>query len=115
MVSGEVVNYLNMFTFLFIILSAIMKAIVDTLSHHYKNSIFFEKSNFWNIKKQGKFLPFTKYPLDGWHICNSLMIISFIFFGILHDTYFNLYLDLLISGILFIIIFNLFYNKFLKK
>lgn len=104
-----------MYSLIFIIISAISKAISDTLSHHYKNSIFYKKGDFWDINKQGKFLRFTKYPFDGWHIFNSIMIISFITGFVFYEQTFNPVLEIFIGGIVFNLTFNLFYNKILKK
>jgi hypothetical protein len=91
----------------FIILAAICKAVADTIAHHYDTSIFRGKK-FFNPEIQGKKLPFTNYPFDGWHVANSLMI----FFFCLAVFWFTW--KLLLSGALFIIVFNLFYNKILR-
>lgn len=104
-----------MYCLIFIIISAFAKATSDTLAHHYSSSIFYNKGDFWNIKKQGKFLPFTKYPFDGWHIFNSIMIISFITGFVFYEQTINPILEILIGGIVFNLTFNLFYNKILKK
>jgi hypothetical protein len=92
--------------FSFIILAAICKALVDTIAFH-KGGVF--KSKFFDINTQGKFLPLTKYPLDGFHLANSFML----FFFILGITGFNW--KLAAAGVLFIAVFNLFWNHIFNK
>jgi len=94
-----------------IIVAAICKAIADTISP--RKSKLSEKGDFWNIHKQGKFLPFTKYPLDGWHIFNSIMILCFIVMNVFKTEY-QWYITIPLLGFIFILIFNFFYNKILK-
>lgn len=69
---------------LFIALAAICKAMVDTIAFH-KGGRFL--SDFFNINKQGSFLPFTKYPFDGFHIFNSFMILFFILASCVYPRY----------------------------
>lgn len=93
-----------------IVVAAICKATADTISP--RKSQLSKKGDFWNITKQGKFFPFTKYPMDGWHIFNSAMIVAFIVSGVFTVPY-QWYYVIPTEGILFIIVFNLFYNKVL--
>lgn len=99
--------------FVLIILSAICKAIADTVCFHKGGKL---KGDFWNIKKQGKLLRYTNYPLDGWHLTNS----GFIIFSITACVL-NLKVSLLTSligfvilGITFNLVFKLFFNKILR-
>lgn len=94
-----------------IIICAICKAIVDTITHHPLRMRL--KGSFWKLWPHDKFIPFTKYPLDGWHLCNSIMILCFIIYGSL--TGFRWYVDIPVSAVLFTVTFNLFYNKILVK
>lgn len=94
--------------FVFIALAAICKAVSDTIAHHYDTSIFKGK-DFFNPEIQGKRLPFTSYPFDGWHVFNSLMIVFFCL------AVFWISWKLLLAGVLFILVFNLFYNTILKS
>jgi hypothetical protein len=98
---------------IWIALAAIFKAIADKLAHHFGKSIF-RKLNpkWWNPNESWKyvgFLPLSKYRYDGWHIANSLMIVCFCVAA------FGFTLKMLGSGIIFILVFNLFYNKLLSK
>jgi len=96
-----------------ILLAAIFKAVADTVAHHYDTSIF-RWNDFYNPLKQGKKIPFTKYPLDGWHLANSLMIVSFICAWAFHKPILKWYYEIPIAGVAFNLTFNLFYNKILR-
>jgi hypothetical protein len=67
--------------FLFILLAAICKAVADTLQHHFESSVFkYKDPRFWNPAVSWQYayrIRFTKYPVDAWHLSNSLMIIFF--------------------------------------
>lgn len=99
-----------------IIIAAICKAIVDTLSHHPRTSKL--RGKFWNIK-EGKIIPFTKYRWNGWHIVNSIMICCFIalpfidLFSI-YEWYKVVGAYILTGVVVFILPFNLFYYKILQ-
>jgi hypothetical protein len=98
-----------MFAVLFIILAAICKAIADTIAHHRGGKLpklFPKYAKYFDMNIQGKMLPFTKYPLDGWHVANSGMI-GFFLLAVGG-------LSMLLGSIGFILAFNLFYNKILK-
>lgn len=89
------------------------KAVSDTLSHHYETSIFSRLNpKWWNPNeswKHVKFLPFTRYRPDAWHISNSLMILCFCIAA------FGFTLWTIIAGVAFILVFNTNYNIILKR
>lgn len=89
-----------------IALAAICKALIDTIAFH-KGGVF--KSKFFDINTQGKFLPFTKYPLDGFHISNSLMIVFFVVATCMPSPL-VWYLNIILLGTAFNLVFNLFWN-----
>jgi hypothetical protein len=124
---------------IFLILAAICNAIMDTITHHWDESIFdrpvgkITKWEMWwnpqyswlnkyvdrNPKKPirkilGIFdVPFT----DAWHTFKSLMIV-FITISIscaLFNTLFPILISIIILGITWNLVFNLFYNKILKN
>jgi hypothetical protein len=102
---------------IFILLAAIFKAISDTLADHFYVSIFRNMNpKFWSKEQSAdaKRLPFTQYPFNAWHLSNSAMILSFCLAFVLHDSPMAWYYELAISGVLFIAVFNLFYNTILK-
>jgi hypothetical protein len=102
-------------TLLFIFLAAVFKSIADTLQHHYYNSVFERfNQNYWNPAiswKHVKFLPFTKYRPDAWHISNSLMIVSFLLAAAFNDLAWHPVVVVVALGLWYNLIFNLFYNK----
>lgn len=107
---------------LFIILAAFFKAVADVLMFHFETSVFKKKDGrFWNPEvswKYVKFLPLTKYRPDGWHLANSLMIVSFICFGVFHldgqGWAHKWWFELPAAGIIYNVVFNLFYDKILR-
>lgn len=108
-----------MITITLLILAAIFKAVADTLQHHFDTSIFRNKDvRWWNPAfswKYVKFIPLTKYRLDAWHLANSLMIVSFICFGVFHESIYKWWIEIIAGGIIFNVVFSLFYNKLLRK
>ena len=106
---------------LLIALSAIFKAVSDVCADHYSNSIFTKFNNpvFWDksVSWQRKYKKGWQYwdPIsDAWHISNGCMISAFIAAGIFFPAY-NPVIVFCVSGILFTVVFNTFYNKIFKK
>jgi hypothetical protein len=123
-------------TYSLIIIAAICNAVMDTIKHHWENSVFywhFEVPGFWykffhkegwsnsyidNDPKKGRkiFLGMPIHPafLDGWHFCKSLMLTCFILAIVTFDlTYPSIHFITL--GMTWILTFNVFYNKILRK
>jgi len=100
-----------MATILLIIAAAIFKAVSNTIAHHKDISIF--KGDFWS--QDGPFIPHTRYKFDGWHISNSLMIVSFIVGAVVHEPILKWYFEVPLLGGIFIIVFNVFYEKVFIK
>jgi hypothetical protein len=108
----------------FIALAAICNATQDTLAHHFSVSIFKGKNEkFWNPAvswQVAKFIPFTKYKLDAWHIHKSVSLL-FLFTAMLCYHYCPIWVsgiwwvDLLIMGASWDIPFNTFYNHILIR
>jgi hypothetical protein len=105
----------------FLLQAAFSKAVADTLNHHFDTSVFKKlNARFWNpavSSTAAKFLPFTKFRWDAWHIANTLMIDSFIA-SIAVQLPFVWYYKLagfLASGLIFIVDFNEFYNHILRR
>jgi hypothetical protein len=97
-----------------ILIAAISKALVDTIVFHQGGR--YKGKNFFNINIQGKFLPFTKYPFDGLHVANSLMIFCFVTAGVLaaNQTWWISIIAVVVIGSLFNVVFNIFWNKIFK-
>ena len=104
------------FTYIFFALAAVCNAVMDRI----ENSIQFNQSVFNRLNPEFwcktisahsvKFIPFTKYRLDAWHLFKSLMII-FIVLAIIFYNPFIYVLDFVILGIIWNLVFNIFYNK----
>ena len=105
-------------------LAAVCKAFADTLDHHFDTSIFRHKPRKWYdpnvvIKSAPKIFG---YPLDAWHIANSLQLASWLALPHLyHPFVFGFSKDWLevavnygIDATAFLIVFNLFYNKIFR-
>lgn len=106
-----------MITALLILLAAIFKAIADTLAHHFYTSVFlrWKDKPFWNpMHERNDAVPRVfKYPIDAWHLANSGMIVCFIC-AVPTVLHFAWYWQILGGGLLFNLVFNLFYNKILR-
>jgi hypothetical protein len=105
-----------MIALLIISFAAICKALVDTLDHHFDTSIFRDKSRrYWdpNViqKTSGQIFG---YPLDVWHITNSLQLAAWLALPFFYHPWKAWYIDYSIGGMTFIIVFNLFYNKIFR-
>ena len=98
--------------FILVIVAALFKAIADRIANHDHTVSIFKEGGFW--LKQGRFIPLTKYKLDGWHLSNSIMICSLVGLIFSNITFQQWYLYPIL-GIVWIIIFNFFYNQILKK
>lgn len=99
--------------------ASIMKAVADTLEHHYDTSIFKKwNSKWWNPAESYlvvKFLPWTKYRPDPWHLANSCMMVLVVLYGFFYEPVFSKwYLELAMYGGLWILPFNLCYNTLFK-
>jgi hypothetical protein len=99
-------------------LAAICKAIADTLDHHFDTSIFRGKSRkIWdpNVihKTSGKIFG---YPLDAWHIVNSIQLAALLALPLFYEPQLpKRWMDYVAGAIIFIIIFNTFYNKIFRR
>jgi hypothetical protein len=91
-----------------VIFAAFFKAVCDSMEHHPDVWPF---TAFWNTRHPGndKVKRVFNYPLDAWHLSNTLMISSFLW-GIVISQNGNWW-GFLIMGVVYNIVFNLFYNK----
>lgn len=115
-----------MITILLISLAAICKALADTLDHHYDTSVFKNlPRKYWDPNVIIKSAPQVfGYPLDAWHISNSVMIISFLIAIVTGNPVdINLFglqihiwggLAIVVYGLAFNLVFNTFYNKIFR-
>lgn len=104
------INISYIIALVMIIGAGICKALVDTIAFH-KGGVF-KENNFYNINIQGRFLHFTKYPLDAFHLGNSLMIFLFVGAVVIaaRQKLLISVISFIVLGILFNMSFNLFWN-----
>jgi len=112
---------------------------MDVLVHHYPKSIFKNlNEKFWNgeISWKNKYIDYDKGDLrlkkwfwninkpvqfsDGWHLFKTLMIFFICLSVVLyvplynwHSPIYNFFIDFIIFGITWNVVFSLFYNKLL--
>lgn len=104
-------------TITLITLAAICKALADTLDHHFDTSVFRGKPRrTWDpnvIQKTNRKI--FGYPLDAWHLTNSLQIAAWLALPILYRPVLpQWWMDYGAGGLLFMIAFNIFYNKIFR-
>lgn len=96
--------------------AAVCKAVADTLDHHFDTSIFRGlPRKWWDPNVVIKSVPqIFGYPLDGWHISNSIQIAAWMAGAVLYRQAWGWWQDIGVGGICFILVFNVFYNKILR-
>ena len=111
---------------LFFALAAMMNAVMDTLHFHFERSIFSSREeSFWNPAVSwhtAKYLPYTRYKVDAWHLAKSSMIIFCALSAVCLiggcdpvAPWWAYPMSLLIYGAIWNGTFNLFYNTLLLK
>ena len=114
-----------MISLLFIALAAICKAVVDTCGHHFDTSVFkWLPRKFWDGEYKRYEPQFNrKYKWDAWHIFNSGMITMLLIAWVCYKqqlflfskVWLNKAAEVGIGGVVFILVFNLFYNVILRR
>lgn len=122
-----------MLSLIAILVAGFFKSVADTCAHHYSVSVFKKRSRqFWDNSDSWYTSPdfkpakrIFKFPVTAWHIANSLMICSFIVAAVLYGPInlaigsFSLSIwggySVLVDGFAFIGVFNLFYNRLLRR
>lgn len=107
-----------MITTTLIILAAIFKAVADTLAHHFDTSVFRKKNTaFWNpLHRDNDYVKrIFSYPLDAWHISNSLMLACFTLAIVVNNLKYDWYCQLIGLNVVFVLVFNFCYIKILRR
>lgn len=101
---------------LFIVLAAFFKAVADTLQHHYSTSVFKNmKAEWWDPAVSWRHVKtIFGYRPDAWHLANSAMIICFVAASVSKGYPFLWWLMFAGYGVIFCIVFNIFYDKVLR-
>lgn len=101
--------------------AAIFNAVMDSVEYDtaYERSVFNQFNPKWWCKtiswKYVKFIPFTRYRPDAWHLAKSAMIIFFCLSVVFYKTQIYWLVDFVILGLVWNIVFNLFYDKIFKR
>jgi len=106
-------------TYIFIALAAICNALMDKV----ETTISFKDSRFKNKKvafwckpisaHNVKFIPFTKYRPDAWHLAKSTMIVLWCLAIVFYHSFIPV-IDFVVMGIVYNLVFNIFYNHIFK-
>ena len=101
------------------VFAAIFKAVADTVDHHFGESKFRNLNpKFWDRDiSQDRAKKIFGYKVDAWHLFNSGMIGFFIAAASLHKfdkLHWYWWAEIGIGGIVFVGVFNTFYNKILR-
>jgi hypothetical protein len=103
-------------TILLISFAAFCKALADTLAHHFDTSVFRKKNRkFWDPVISSEWVKKVfAYKLDAWHLSNSAMIVAMVCAIVFHSNRFEWWIEIPIGGVVWNLVFNLFYNKILR-
>ena len=107
-----------MITAILILFAAICKALADVLA--WKQSYFVKKfpklkSDFWKINEVNRKVHYiAKFPVDAWHIANSLGAMALLLIPYVRKPYLEWYFEYPIAITWGIICFNIFYNKIFR-
>jgi len=119
-------------------IAAICNAVMDVLQFHYKQSIFDKyNSKWWNpaISWKNKYVDwdnylrnrkqlnifnlfYIDYPIfltDAWHFFKSSMIVLLGLAIVFYNPVINIYVDIVLIGIVWNMVFKVFYSKFFRK
>lgn len=100
---------------LFVAFAAICKALADELAWKYSWFILkFPKlkSDFWKINEVHRKVHYiANFPIDAWHISNSLGAIAMILLPYVYKPYFAWYIEFPVLIVWGFTVFNIFYIK----
>lgn len=111
-----------MLNVLYPILVGFLLAVMDKTAEPvaFNSSVFRNLNRKWWLKSVSweyvKFLPFTKYRLDAWHLAKSLLILSISFMPIFPFKIFDSWiLNILLNASIITGSFVVFYDYILKR
>ena len=106
---------------IFLALAAMFNALMDSVEYEtaFEKSIFYKLNPKWWCKSISweyvKFLPFTKYRPDAWHLAKSAMVVCIVLAIVFAAPVSHKLLLFVLFGILWNISFNLFYNYIFRR
>lgn len=104
-----------MISLILIIIAAICNAVMDVLENeNFHTSIFMNKNQrFWYKRESWKYAKMIGgYRLDAWHLFKSAMVVLLITAIVFYSPMYG-WIDFIIYGIAWNIVFNFFYNNVL--
>lgn len=96
----------------YIVLAAFLNAVMDLLENENFSSSVFRNLNpkFWYKRESWKYAKrIGGYKVDGWHLAKSAMIICFAFAIVSYDPLLW-WVDILLIGLVWNVVFNLSYK-----
>jgi hypothetical protein len=106
-------------TYILISLAASMSAIMDRTENlvAFNRSVFNHLSpKFWCKEISWQYSKkIFRYKLDAWHLAKSTMIVSGVCAAVFGESSGNWMLDIVIAGVIWNVVFNLFYHKILYR
>ena len=88
---------------------------MDKLAWHFEKSCFSELDpKFWNPNVSWKYAKKVfGYKIDAWHLFKSMMIICVVLSAINYQGIISMWVDFVLYGIIWNVIFNIYFNKVL--
>lgn len=106
-----------MISTVFITLAAIFNAMMDAFENENFYESIFKKLNerFWYKRISWKYArKIGGYKVDAWHLAKSAMVVCLCFAVALHDQLLPWYLEVLLYGAIWNLVFVLFYHKIFR-
>lgn len=103
---------------LFIALAAMLNALMDRVENENFSASVFRNLNpkFWYKRESWKWAKqIGGYRLDAWHLAKSAMLVLLITAAVAYSKVINWYIDVVVAGGVWILVFNLFYNKIFHR
>ena len=106
---------------IFLALAAMFNALMDSVEYEtaFEKSIFYKLNPKWWCKSISweyvKFLPFTKYRPDAWHLAKSSMVICIVLALVFAKPEVAKLPYFVILGLTWNVSFNLFYNHIFRR
>ncbi len=105
-------------SYVLIALAAILNALMDIVENeNFRTSIFRNlNEKFWYKRESWKHArKIFGWKFDAWHVAKSGMIVCMALAVVLYTGVFPWWVDFLIFGAIWVVSFNLFYNKIFRK
>ena len=106
---------------IFLVLAAMFNALMDSVEYEtaFEKSIFYKLNPKWWCKSISweyvKFLPFTKYRPDAWHLAKSSMVVFIVLAIVVAAPVSHPLPHFVLLGLIWNMSFNLFYNHIFRK